>query len=381
MGKRDRLGNFEALEKLGLESSLSVKGTVRKDPRAPGGYELELSEVAIIHETRDYPISKKEHGVEFLLDHRHLAIRSPRYSAIWRVKDSVLGYVREFFHSKGFIEVTPPIIVSGACEGGSTLFEFKYFDSKAYLSQSAQLYLEAMIFSYPLVFSITPSFRAEKSRTRRHLAEYWHIEPEMAFYDHSMNMALQEEMIEYVVRKLLEERQDELKLLGRNPEELENVKRPFHRMEYDEAISELQAKGFEVEWGDDLGTEEERELTKDLDRPLMVEKYPKEVKAFYMKLAPDGKRVLNNDMLAPEGYGEIIGGSEREERLDVLLKRMEEEGLNAKDYEWYLDLRRYGSVRHSGFGLGLERLLRWILRLDHIRDAIPFPRTMNRSYP
>ncbi len=380
VGKRDRLTNFEEVEKLGLESSIIVEGEVVEDSRAPGGFEVRAERIEIAGKSEDYPISKKEHGVEFLLDVRHLSIRSPRYSAIWRVKDTILRATREFFHSRGFIEVTPPIIVSSACEGGSTLFEMKYFDRKAYLSQSAQLYLEALIFSYPRVFSITPSFRAEKSRTSRHLAEYWHIEPEMAWFSHEDNMKLQEDLIRHILQRVADEREKELRMFGRNPDDLRIGE--FRRMTYTEAVEWLQGKGFDIEWGEDLGTEAEKKLTENLKVPMIVEKYPKQVKAFYMKVDDsDPRTVLNNDMLAPEGYGEIIGGSEREDRHDVLLRRMKEEGLDPDDYGWYLDLRKYGSVPHSGFGLGLERLVRWVLRLDHIRDAIPFPRTMTRSYP
>ncbi len=370
------------VKKLTRESSLEVRGVVREDPRAPGGREVLAKTLKVYGFSPPFPIRGKEE-IEFLLDIRHLWLRSRRMTAIMKIKHTILKALREWLLREGWWEVTPPILTGSAVEGGATLFEVKYFDKKAYLSQSAQLYLEVLIYSLGKVWSLTPSFRAEKSRTRRHLSEYWHLEIEGAWYDMEDTMKVAEEMVAYAVRKVLEERREELEFLGRDIGKLEPaLETPYPRITYDEAIERLKAKGFNIGWGDDLGADEERALTQDFEKPFFVTHFPKHIKAFYMK--PDPKRpevVLGYDLLAPEGYGEIIGGSQREDDYDKLLQRIKEEGLNPKDYEWYLDLRKYGTVPHSGFGLGVERLVMWVAGLDHIRDATPFPRWRGRIYP
>ncbi len=364
-----------------IESSVEVSGVLRRDKRAPTGYEIIVEKISIVGLSERFPITKDQ-SVEFLLDVRHLWLRSRKLTAIMKIKETVLESAREWFKKNGFHEVTPPIIVSGQCEGGSTLFSFNYFGKKAYLSQSAQLYLESLIFSLEKVYSLTPSFRAEKSRTRRHVAEYWHLEAEMAWMDYIDNMRVQEKLVSHIVKRVLEKREEELLFLGRDLKPLKRVKPPFGRMTYEEAVKILQEKGVEIEWGDDLGADEERELTRYSKKPFFVTHYPREMKAFYMKVNPnDPKTVLCSDMMAPEGYGEVIGASQREDDMKLLLESMKMFGLKKKDYEWYLDLRRYGSVPHSGFGLGIERLLMWVCGLDHIRDTLPYPRVMNRYYP
>ena len=373
---------WEQAEKITRESSFIVRGIVRKDERAPGGYEIEVKWLKIVGLSDVFPIRGGE-GVDYLLDNRHLWIRSTRLTAIMKIKHNVLKAAREYLLSNGWWEVTPPIITSSAVEGGATLFELKYFDKKAYLSQSAQLYLEVLIFSLEKVWSLTPSFRAEKSRTRRHLAEYWHLELEAAWYHMNDMMKVAEELVAYIVENVLRERKEELQLLKRDTKILEkSIETPYPRITYDKAIEILQSKGFNIKWGDDLGADEERALTEEFEQPFFITHFPKQIKAFYMKLDPNRPDVvLGFDMLAPEGYGEIIGGSEREDDYEKLLKRIIEFGLNPDDYKWYLDLRRYGSVPHSGFGLGIERLVMWIAGIDHIRDAIPFPRFRERVYP
>ncbi len=370
------------LKDIGLEASVEACGTVIKQPRAPGGYEVHADYFKIIGYSRDFPIKGGE-GIDYLLDNRHLILRSPRYGAIMKIKHSVLEAGRKYFIENGWWEVTPPILTASACEGGATLFPVKYFEREAYLSQSAQLYLEVMIYSLEKVWSLTPSFRAEKSRTRRHLAEYWHLEAEAAWMNMEDMMKVTEELVSYIVDKVLDERKRELELLGRNTSVLLNaVETPYPRIRYDEAIEILQGKGVDIEWGDDLGADEERVLTMEFDKPFFITHFPREIKSFYMKLDPSDERLaLGFDMLAPEGYGEIIGGSEREDDYDKLYRRIVEQGYDPNDYKWYLDLRRYGSVQHSGFGLGVERLVMWIAGLEHIRDAIPFPRFRGRIYP
>lgn len=381
-----RKGNVcdEALaiaDALALECSVIVKGKVRTDTRAPGGKELSVTDLKLIGASQDYPIfGEEEHNPEVLLDLRHLNVRSKELVAIMKVKDSVFSATREWFHKNGFYEVTPPIIISSACEGGSTLFELKYFEDRAYLSQSAQLYLESLIFGLEKVYSITPSFRAEKSRTTRHLAEYWHVEGEMAWMGLYEMIDMLEQLVCYVCNKVAEERAAEIKLAGGDPGYFKDLKAPFPRITYDEAVKVLQADGFEFRPGDDFGTHEERQLSTHYDKPLFITEYPAEVKAFYMKDAGSGK-VLNVDMIAPKGFGEIIGASERETDLKILEERIRKQGEDPAKYAWYLDLRRYGSVPHSGFGMGTERLVRWICGLEHIRDTIPYPRTISRSYP
>lgn len=381
--KKGKVGKetFKRASNLKVESSVKIKGKVIKDKRAPGGIEVEGENLEVIHLAKRFPITKDK-STEFLLDVRHLWLRSEKITSVLKIKNEVLKTSRKWLDENGFYEVNPPIITSSACEGGATLFELEYFGEEAYLSQSAQLYLEALIYSLEKVYALTPSFRAEKSRTRRHLMEYWHLEPEAAWVDHEENMKIQEKLISYVCKKVGTTCKDELKKLGRNPKDLENVKPPFKKITYNEALELLKENDFDIEWGEDFRTKEERFLTKDKKIPLIVEKFPLEAKAFYMKENPeDSETVLCNDILAPEGFGEIIGGSERETKNKILIERLKREGANLKDYEWYLDLRKYGSVPHSGFGLGIERLLRWICKLEHIRDAIPFPRTLNRYYP
>lgn len=373
---------WEQAEKITRESSFIVRGIVRKDERAPGGYEVEVKWLKIVGLSDVFPIRGGE-GVDYLLDNRHLWIRSTRLTAIMKIKHSVLKAAREYLLSNGWWEVTPPIITSSAVEGGATLFELKYFDKKAYLSQSAQLYLEVLIYSLEKVWSLTPSFRAEKSRTRRHLAEYWHLELEAAWYHMNDMMRVAEDLVAYIIENVLKERKEELQLLKRDTKILEkSTETPYPRITYDKAIEILKSKGFNIKWGDDLGADEERALTEEFEQPFFITHFPKQIKAFYMKLDPNRPDVvLGFDMLAPEGYGEIIGGSEREDDYEKLLKRIIEFGLNPDDYKWYLDLRRYGSIPHSGFGLGIERLVMWIAGIDHIRDATPFPRFRERVYP
>ncbi|WP_434731473.1 asparagine--tRNA ligase [Thermogladius sp. KZ2Tp1] len=372
----------KTLKDIGLEASVEACGTVTKQPRAPTGYEVVADYFRVLGYSRDFPIKGGE-GVEYLLDNRHLVIRSPKYTAIWKIKHTILDAGREWFKKDGWWEVTPPILTASACEGGATLFPVQYFEKQAYLSQSAQLYLEVMIFSLEKVWSLTPSFRAEQSRTRRHLAEYWHLEAEAAWYDMNDMMRVVESLVSHIVNRVLEERRRELDALGRNVDFLKTaVETPYPRVKYDEAIEILQKKGVDIKWGSDLGADEERLLTQEFDRPFFVTHFPKEVKSFYMKLDPEDPRVvLGFDLLAPEGYGEVVGGSQREDDYDKLLQRIVENGYNVDDYKWYLDLRKYGSVVHSGFGLGIERLLMWIAGLEHIRDAMPFPRFRGRIYP
>jgi len=368
-------------KKVTRESSCIIRGIIKADLRAPGGYELQVTQLNIVGLSDWFPIRGNE-GVDFLLDHRHLWIRSRKLQAIMKIKHTILEAGREYFNKNGWWEVTPPILTGSACESGATQFEVNYFGQKAYLSQSAQLYLEALIFTLDKVWSLTPSFRAEKSRTRRHLAEYWHLEAEAAWYSMEDMMRVVEELVYYMVDKVLCNRMDELRFLKRDTRILENAKPPYPRITYDEAIEILQNKGVNIKWGDDLGADEERVLTEEFESPFFITHFPKEIKAFYMKLDPNNPRVvLGFDLLAPEGYGEIVGGSVREDSYDILLKRILEVGLNPKEYKWYLDLRKYGTVPHSGFGLGIERTVMWIAGLDHIRDAIPFPRFRERLYP
>jgi asparaginyl-tRNA synthetase len=374
---------FEETERLPLESAVEISGTVKKDERAPYGYEIAIEKIKVISKAQeDFPIGKKYHGPEFLLDNRHLWIRSKKMNRILRIRAKVLEAAREWFKENGFLEVQVPIIVGAACEGGSTLFEVKYFDSKAYLTQSWQLYGEAMIFGFGKCYTIAPSFRAEKSRTRRHLTEFWHLEAEMPFCGFEELMKIEEELVWFILQKVAKECSIELKELGRNPEDLLKMKPPFPRIRYEEAIKILQEKGVEIKYGDDLGADEERVLALQFDRPFFVTHFPKGIKAFYHK--PDPKQpdvTLSVDMLAPEGYGEIIGSGERIESYEELMKRIEEEKLDVSAYQWYLDLRKFGSVQHAGFGLGIERFVMWVCKLKHIRDATAFPRLINRVYP
>ncbi len=376
---------WSRLDDLDYEASLQITGLVREDNRAPGGYELSVTGLEIVGSSgEDFPIQLKEHGVDFLLENRHLWLRTPRQVAIMRVRDQVVRAIRDFLHDRGFVNVDTPILTGAIGESAGTLFSTEYFDlGNAYLAQTGQLYAEAAAAALGKVYCFGPTFRAEKSKTRRHLAEFWMMEPEMAWCDSECNMRVQEELISYVVGRAVEELRGELEgPLERDIPPLANVKPPFPRLSYDEALEKLRSKGSAIEWGDDLGAEDETRVAEDFDRPVFVYNYPKQAKAFYMKENPEDPRtVLCNDLIAPEGYGEIIGGSQREDDYDRLLARIREEGLPEDTYSWYLDLRRYGTFPHSGFGLGLERTVAWICGVSHIREVIAFPRTINRLYP
>jgi asparaginyl-tRNA synthetase len=374
---------WERFAKLTQETSIEVEGEARPDARAPGGYELGVRELSIIGESPiDYPIQPKEHGIDFLLDNRHFWLRSPRQRAIARVRHEVEQAIRDFFYERDFTLVDTPILTKAVGER-SGLFATEYFDEgKAYLAQTGQLYGEAAAAALGKIYCFGPTFRAEKSKTRRHLTEFWMVEPEVAFNDSDDNMRLQEEFVSYIVARVIERRQPELKELERDISKLENIKAPFPRINYNEAVELLQTRGSSVKWGEDLGAEDEALLVEGQDRPVFIYNYPKEAKAFYMKENPaDPRTVLCDDLLAPEGYGEIIGGSQREDDHDKLLARIKEENLPVEAYNWYLDLRKYGTFVHSGFGLGLERTVGWICGIHHIREAIAFPRTMNRLKP
>ncbi|AEB08839.1 asparagine--tRNA ligase [Desulfobacca acetoxidans] len=375
--------DFTAFDRLTQESSLSLEGVVRVEPRAPGGYELEVTAVHPLHVASEYPISHKEHGVDFLLNHRHLWLRSPRQQAVLRVRDEIIRACRDFFADRRFVLVDTPIFTPTACEGTTTLFETDYFgDRKAYLTQSGQLYLEAAALALGRVYCFGPTFRAEKSKTRRHLTEFWMLETEVAFADLEDIMALAEALLCAVAVRVLENRIAELTFLERPLAPLQAIRPPFPRLSYTESLKRLTAAGHQLAWGEDLGAPEETALSQMYDRPVLIHHYPKECKAFYMKPdTVDPRTVLCVDVLAPEGVGEIIGGSQREDDLEALLTRIKEHHLPQEPLEWYLDLRRYGSVPHSGFGLGIERLVTWFCGLHHVREAIPFPRLMDRLTP
>jgi len=374
---------FGLYHQLTQESSLVVQGRVRADERAPGNYELSLTGLKPIQIAHEYPITPKEHGTAFLMEHRHLWIRSRRQHAILSIRSEVIKALRDFFDERGFILLDTPILTPAACEGTTTLFETQYFDcGKAYLSQSGQLYAEAGAMAFGKVYSFGPTFRAEKSKTRRHLTEFWMIEPEIAYADLDYIMNLSEEMLQYLIERILDKKTRELEILERDLTPLKKIKPPFPRLTYDEAIDYLQKKGLDIKWGDDFGGDEETLLSSIYDKPLIIHRYPASCKAFYMKDDPQGEgRVLNMDVLAPEGYGEIIGGSQREDDLERLLEKIRQHNLPQEPFEWYLDLRRYGSVPHAGFGLGIERTISWICGLAHVRETIPFPRTIERIYP
>jgi len=372
---------FEEAAAASIESSVEVTGTMHQDSRAPGGYEVLATSFKVVGPALPFPITEYQ-SEELLLDNRHLWIRSREQTAVMKVKATLLAGAREWLAEQGFTEVTPPILTQNACEGGVTLFKLRYFDRDVFLSQSAQMYLESLIFALEKVYSITPSFRAEKSRTPRHLTEYWHLELEEAWTDNEGNMRIQEELVSAMVAKALKERGAELELLKRDIEPLKAVQPPFERLRYADMIALLRDKGFAIEFGADLGAAEERAITEDKGAPVFVTNFPKQCKAFYMKEDPDDPRTYKcADLLAPFGFGEVIGGSERETDLAKLLQRMEEQGIPQEPYRWYLDLRRFGSVPHSGFGLGVERMVKWVCNLEHIRDAIPYPRTVARAYP
>lgn len=373
---------FAKLDTLTQESSLIVTGKVKEDKRSPIGVELDGVALQILQIAQDYPLGPKEHGPDFLLSNRHLWLRSQKPHAILRIRDRFVKAVRDFFDQDGFTLIDTPIFTPAACEGTSTLFETEYFGEKAYLSQSGQLYGEAAAMAFGKVYCFGPTFRAEKSKTRRHLTEFWMIEPEVAFNDLDDNMKLAERFLEYTVQYVLKECAQELAILGRDTTKLQNVKAPFPRVSYDEAIDILKRKGHQVSWGDDFGAPEESAVSEDFDRPIFIHRFPAQIKAFYMKHDPQNpKLALGCDCIAPEGYGEIIGGGQREEDIDVLKKRIHEHGLREEDFDWYLDLRKYGSVPHSGFGLGLERTISWICGLDHLREAAAFPRLIHRIKP
>lgn len=387
---------FETLKRLGQESSLIISGMVRANPRAPGvpkGFEVGIETVEVLQETADYPITPKDHGVEFLMDQRHLWLRSSQQWAIMRVRTTIKRAIIDFLDNQGFLNIDTPIITPSAAEGTSTLFPVDYFDEQAYLAQTGQLYNEANIMAFGKVYCFGPTFRAEKSKTRRHLAEFWMVEPEIAFCDLDDLMAFEEQFVSYLVQTTLARRGPELELLGRDLAALENVKPPFPRISYDEAVERIHAicaatddpelkKLLQIEWGDDFGSPHETELTKQFDKPVFVYGYPTQVKAFYMEPWPGRPEVCKSvDLLAPEGYGEIIGGSERMSDPDVLVAAIERHELPLEHYGWYVDLRKFGSVPHSGFGLGLERTVAWICGIEHIRQTSPYPRTLNRMRP
>ena len=377
---------FEALKDLTQESSLTIRGKIRAEPRAPGGFELDVESAHIVQrvsEDRPYPITPKEHGVDFLMDHRHLWLRSRRQHAALLIRHEVIKGIREHLDSEGFVLVDTPIFTPAACEGTSTLFEVNYFDEeKLYLAQSGQLYNEAIAMAFGKMYCFGPTFRAEKSKTRRHLTEFWMVEPEMAYADLEDVKRVGEALIVAVVGRVLDKRREELKALERDVSKLESIQSPFHRMSYDDAVVKLQSKGSEIQWGTDFGNTDETLLTDDLDRPVIVDRYPAKVKAFYFQTAEDRPDVaLGADFIAPEGFGEIIGGGQRIHDLDLLLQRLKEHNLPASEFDWYLDLRRYGSVPHSGFGMGVERFVAWMCGLEHIRETIAFPRMLYRTRP
>jgi asparaginyl-tRNA synthetase len=374
---------FVKADHLGQESSIIVTGVVRADQRAPGGYEIVASGFDVVSPAHDYPITPKEHGVDFLLDRRHLWIRAPRQQAILRIRHEIIDACRDFFNSRGFILADTPIFTPSACEGTTTLFPVQYFeDTTAYLTQSGQLYNEANAMALGRVYAFGPTFRAEKSKTRRHLTEFWMVEPEMAYATLDDTMDLAEDLVVSVVSRVLDKRRRELTALERDTSKLESVQKPFPRITYDEAIAKLQAKGQSVAWGGDFGGTDETVLSEEFDRPVCVHRYPSQVKAFYMKPDPQRPEVaLGVDVLAPEGYGEIIGGGQRLDDYELLLQRIHEHKLPQEAFDWYLDLRRYGSVPHSGFGMGIERVVTWICGLEHVRETIPYPRMLYRLYP
>ena len=382
---------FDAIKGLTQESSVIVTGKVRADKRAPGGYELDVEGIEVVQrvpEDTPFPISLKEHGTDFLMEHRHLWIRTPRQAAILRIRAEIIKAARDFFDDRGFVLTDPPILTPAACEGTSTLFPVEYFGDEAYLTQSGQLYIESTALALGKVYSFGPTFRAEKSKTRRHLTEFWMVEPEVAYCDLDGLMELAEQFLSFIVDRVLTRRAPDLKVIGRDTSKLENIKAPFPRLRYDDAVAMLNdahAKGLlenPFEYGNDFGSPDETYISSQFDRPVMVHRYPAAVKAFYMEPDPqDSKYALCVDVLAPEGYGEIIGGSQRIASFDLLKKRIEEHNLPMDAFQWYLDLRRYGSVPHSGFGMGIERAVAWICGLEHVRETIPFARTLNRIYP
>ncbi|MDD3524645.1 MAG: asparagine--tRNA ligase [Candidatus Cloacimonetes bacterium] len=375
--------SFEEAKRLGIESSIILTGIPKEHQKKAGEYELDVKSIKVIQNTEDYPISKKEHGPDFLLSNRHLWIRSSKQWAILRIRHTVYFAICEYLNDNDFFRFDSPILTPNACEGTTTLFELDYFDEgKAYLSQSGQLYLETGIMSLGRVYDFGPVFRAERSKTRKHLTEFWMMDAEAAFVEHDENMAIQEGLIRHVIRKVLEKCDKELDILERDKDRLKAADAPFKRMSHHEAIEYLRSKGSEIDHGSDLGAADEALLTEGSPVPIFIDRWPKEIKAFYMKRAPENENlVLGSDLIAPEGFGEIIGGSQREDDYELLLSRMKEEKMDLEEYQWFLDLRKYGSVPHSGFGIGLERLVTWMSGTHHIRETIPFPRMIYRIYP
>ena len=374
---------FQTAKSVTQESSLYVTGVVHKDERSPFGYELHVNGIEVIHQSIDYPITPKEHGTEFLMDHRHLWLRSKRQHAVMKIRNEIIRATYEFFNQNGFVKVDPPILTGSAPEGTTELFATKYFDEDAYLSQSGQLYMEAAAMALGKVFSFGPTFRAEKSKTRRHLIEFWMIEPEMAFCEFDENLMVQENYVSFIVQSVLKNCHLELTTLGRDTSKLEQITAPFPRITYDDALTLLHEKGFDdIQWGDDFGAPHETAIAESFEKPVFITHYPTSLKPFYMQPDPNREEVvLCADLIAPEGYGEIIGGSQRVHDTELLKERLEEHQLNLDAYKWYLELRQYGSVPHSGFGLGLERTVAWISGVEHVRETIPFPRLLNRLYP
>jgi len=373
---------FQLAGRLTRESSIMVRGEVREDKRSPIGFEIGVSEIRLFHLAGDYPISPKEHGAAFLMENRHLWLRSRRQHAILRVRHEIVKQCRDYFNRNGFVLIDSPVLTPAACEGTTALFETDYFGDQAYLSQSGQLYLEAAACAFGKVYCFGPAFRAEKSKTRRHLIEFWMVEPEVAWLDLEGDMDLAEDFLEAVVQKTLENRRAELEAIQRDVTRLEKVKKPFPRISYDQAVEILERKGTGFEWGEDFGAEHETLISESFDKPVMIHRYPAAAKAFYMKLDPERpEAALCVDVLAPEGYGEIIGGGQREDDLETLEKRLAEHGLPRRAFEWYLDIRRYGSVPHAGFGLGIERTVAWVCGLPHVRETIPFPRMLGKMWP
>jgi asparaginyl-tRNA synthetase len=370
---------WKVVEEMTLESSIEISGTVSKHPKKEE-YELQVKELSYIQRAAEYPLGKKDHGPDFLLENRHLWLRSPKQWAIQKVRNTVINAIYEYLNMEGFTKIDSPILTPTSCEGTTELFEMDYFDEgKAYLSQSGQLYIEAAIASHGKVFDFGPVFRAEKSKTKRHLTEFWMMDAEMAFFDHDMSLEVQENLISHVAKKVLEVNQKELEILERDPNVLESIKAPFNRLTYADAIKRLQEKGSDIKDGEDLGNDDETLIMEGYDKPLFIEKWPANVKAFYMKR--EGDLALCDDMIAPEGHGEVIGGSQREDDYDTILARVKADMLPEEAFKWYLDLRQYGSVPHSGFGVGLERLVGWMCGVKHVRETIPFPRMINRIYP
>ncbi|MBR0519598.1 asparagine--tRNA ligase [bacterium] len=373
---------FEEIQKATQETSIIVTGSVRKDDRAPSGYELSLETFETVGTSEDYPISPKEHGVDFLMEHRHLWLRSSRQHAIMKIRNTIMRSCEDFLRKEGFLRIDTPILTPAACEGTTTLFETDYFDRKAYLSQSGQLYNEANCMAFGKVYCFGPTFRAEKSKTRRHLMEFWMLEPEVAFATIEDIMELEENMISYMASKVVEENSADLKSIGRDISKVEAIKAPFPRLHYNEAIELLHSHGNDLPWGEDFGADEETIISSQFDRPVFVHRYPAQCKAFYMEPDPkDPKHALCADLLAPEGYGEITGGGQRMSDYEMLKNKIIENKLPLEAYEWYLDLRKYGSVPHSGFGIGIERTITWICGIDHLRETIPYPRMLTRLYP